>query len=67
MDCDKYTKEELVELAATDWGFSREDAEKFKLEVLRKACKSPQGGFVYLMALLETLKAGKITEEDIFE
>jgi len=61
------TKDELVALAASDWGFSTEKASKFNIETLRKACNSSQGGLNYLKLCLDQLDKGKLTEEDIFE
>lgn len=67
MNCDEMTKEELVELAASDWGFSREDATKFTLNILRKACKSPQGAANYLRVNISLFKQGFLSEDKVFD
>lgn len=40
MDCNKMTREQLIERFASDWGHSSEKIEKYHTEILREACES---------------------------
>jgi hypothetical protein len=65
--CDEYTKKQLVSLASSDWGLTKEHADKFKEEVLRDACKASQGASNYIKLILEMIEKEKIEPSEIFE